>query len=139
MEARGARALINGADVRLGMEPYHSLGNLTGKVKEEIALVIRGFERVKGEIPLTHLARVFGEDGEPVGYKRAVATALLEHPEQEKAYADLPEKFRFKDARKVYGKGPQATTDFLNKCIGHGLLKKVGSEYHQVAIPDGAD
>ena len=37
------------------------------------------------------------------------------------------------------GKGPQATTDFLNKCIGLGLLKKVGGEYHKVHIPDGAD
>lgn len=139
LQARGARALINGADVRLGMEPYSGLGNITGKVKEEIALVMRGFERVKGEIPLTHLARVFDEDGEPVGYKRAVATALLEHPEQERTYAGLPEKFRFKEARQAYGKGPQATTDFLNKCIGLGLLKKVGGEYHKVHIPDGAD
>ena len=58
-QARGARALINGSDIRLAVdEPHLSAVLHRGSEKEEIALVLRGLGRLRGEIPLTYVARV---------------------------------------------------------------------------------
>ena len=96
LQARGARALINGSDTRLGVDepgPKHR-GS-----QNEIALVMRGFTRVRGEIPLTYISRIRDDDGEPLGYERLSGPKLLFNPEQEKAYQTLPLNFRFKDAQ----------------------------------------
>ena len=128
LQARGARALINGTDIRLGVDTPE-IGNVliaSEKDKEEIALVMRGFGRVRGEIPLTYLSRHSDENGEPLGYGVVKSTSLLFDKEREEALAKLPQSFRFKDARHALGKADQPTTNFLNKCIGLGLIRKVG-------------
>lgn len=119
-QARGASALINASDVRLGVDSARSSG---------AALVMRGFSRLAGEIPLLHLERVFDDDGEAIGYRALGGAELLEPENQRVAYKALPERFRFKDAQVIYEKGAQATTDFLNKCLGLGLLRKEGGRY----------
>jgi hypothetical protein len=127
--ARGARALINGTDIRLGVDvPGNISGGakLLGQLTEEVALVMRGFGRVKGEIPLSYLSRHQDANGDPLGYGVITGAYLLFNPEREAAFIKLPQKFRFKDAQQAYGKGSQATTDFLNKCVGLGLIRKVG-------------
>lgn len=127
-QARGCRALVNGSDVRIGIdEPAasgvirSSKGNL-----EEVALVLRGFGRVRGEIPLTYIARVLDEDGEPMGYKKLTGASLLFNEGQSATFGKLPDRFRFKDAQLTYCKGPQATNDFLTKCCNLGILHKAG-------------
>ena len=127
-QTRGASALINGSDIRLGIAVPESAGfiDTTGSGTEEIALLWRGFGRVRGEIPTTYLARVQDEDGIPLGYSRLTGTSLLFNPNQESAYARLPEEvFRFKEGQAIYGKGAQATTDFLTKCVHVGILEKL--------------
>ena len=136
LQARGARALINGSDVRLGVDEYDGLATGTGETSEEIALVWRGFARIRGEIPLTHLARVLDEDGEPLGYRRVSGVSLLGNHEQAAAYHSLPEEFRFKEAQQTYCKGAQAITDFLKKCMGLGVLRKFAGGYQKVKLPE---
>jgi hypothetical protein len=127
-QVRGAGALINNSDVRIGIDESQQQGmSFPGiQTTDEIALVMRGFGRVKGEIPLTHIARVYDDEGEPLGYKKVSGSMLLFNPEQEEKFNKLPNDFRFKEAKQVYGKGDQATTDFLKKCINVGILKKHG-------------
>lgn len=134
LQTRGARALINGTDVRLGVDASHHAGSGKGssKIKDEIALAMRGFGRVKGEIPLTYLSRVCDGNGEPLGYGLVTGASLLFNPEQEAALTRLSQTFQFKDAQQAYGKGAQATTDFLNKCIGLGLIRKLGRTYEKL-------
>lgn len=116
-QTRGPAVLINGSDVRLGADEPSP----TGFASDEIDLVMRGFERVKGEIALTYLARDLDEQGEPLGWRRVTGTSLLP-AEQREAFSKFPDSCRFKDAKCIYGRGDQATRDFLNKCISLGLL-----------------
>jgi hypothetical protein len=126
--ARGASALINATDVRIGIEePIQSKGAETDG--EEIVLVMRGFTRIKGETPLIYIARVFDENGEPVGYNEVTGSRLLFNPDQESAFRKLPPQFRFKDARMAYDRGPQATSDFLKKCLALKIVRKNGHRY----------
>ncbi len=115
-QSRGASALINGSDVRLGVDESRDLSN-------DLALVVRGFERINGEISTIYLARDFDDDGIALGYRKVVGTSLL-GSEQRDAYSQFPDKFRFTEAQTVYGRGPQATRDFLRKCISLGLLEQ---------------
>jgi hypothetical protein len=140
LQARGAGALINATDVRLAVEEPRRSKPLQGAggTQEEVALVMRGFARVRGEVPVTYITRTFDEDGRPLGYSKASGACLLFNKDQETAFANLPERFRFKDAQRVYGKGAQATTDFLNKCISLGLIQKADRRYEKVASEDSA-
>jgi hypothetical protein len=92
-------------------------------------------EGVSGEIPLTRLCRVLDEDGEPQGFKPLCGVDLLDAAYRS-AHDKLPEHFRFKRATEVYGRGDQATADFLRKCEAAGLLRKLrgwSSGYEKIA------
>jgi hypothetical protein len=127
---RGASVPVNGADVRLGVD----LPDLSSLASADIALVMGGYGRVRGDIPMWHLGRVLDTDGEPVGYQRVTGASLLRNPDQEEAFGRLPNQFKFKDAKGVYGKADQATTDFLKKCIATGLLKKIARGIYEKAV-----
>jgi hypothetical protein len=129
-QARGARAIINGSDSRIGVDipEVNNYQIADGKDKEEIALVMRGFARVKGDIPLTYLSRHCDENGEPLGYGVVKGTNLLFNKEQEEALAKLPDKFKFKDAKQALSKADEATDKFLKKCVGLGLIRKIGKK-----------
>jgi hypothetical protein len=99
-------------------------------------LVVGGFGRMRGHLPTTYVSRVLGEDDEPIGYEKLTGAGLLFNPEQERAYMQLPVVFRFKDARGIYGKGPQATLDWLKKCISLGIMHKDGRDYRKVEVPE---
>jgi hypothetical protein len=137
-QARGCRYLINGSDVRIGIDEPGVSGAVynSGSTQEEIALVLRGFGRVRGEIPLTYLARVLDEGGEALGYKKLTGASLLFNEGQSATFGKLPDAFRFKDAKHAYGKGPQATDDFLKKCCNLGILHKVGKGRYE-KVPKG--
>lgn len=131
-QARGASVLVNNSDVRLGLvTPKHheALGDDESK---EIVLFMRGFGRLTGEIPGMHLARCFDEEGEPLGHEPVTGSGLLDNSSQRKAFTKLPDRFRFKQAQQIYGKGAQATTDFLKKALGLRILEKRGKIYSKV-------
>src|ERR1035437_6942663 len=125
-QARGASALVNATDVRIGVEePLQRSTTETGAgEKEEIALVMRGFMRVAGEIPLVYVARVFDQQGEPLGYRQVTGSRLLFNSDQESVFTKLSTRFRFKDAQLAYNRGPQGTSDFLKKCVALQILRK---------------
>ena len=118
LRARGARQIVNGVDVRLGIE-------LTGAGANESSgnLIIAGFARLQGTFGPLHIERVFDEDGSPLGYGPMSGASLLYNADQEKAFNNLPKEFTFKQAKQCYGRADQATSDFLKKCASVGILR----------------
>jgi hypothetical protein len=141
LQARGSRALINSSDVRIGVDDFgrrqHS-ESVNGRSRE-VALVMAGFGRVRGNIMPTYLARVLDEDGYPLGYDLMSGASLLFNDEQQQAYQRLPRVFRFKDAQSIYGRRAQATADFLQKCISASIVRKDGKEYRKLEAAEQAE
>ena len=132
-QARGPSALINGSDVRIGVaKPQSTRISVPGKENAEIAFVTRGFARVHGEIPVSYIARTFDSSGKPLGYTRLTGVDLLFNSEHEAAYHKLPNLFRFKDAKLIFGKGAESTNNFLKKCIALGVLRKTSAGYKKI-------
>jgi hypothetical protein len=140
-QARGASVLIAGCDVRLGVdEPGPACRQVKGNTlafseEDKGALVMRGFGRVRGEIPPTYLARVLDpEDGEPLGYRQMAGADLLFNEGQQECFGRLPGSFCFKEAMLKYGRADQPTRDFLKKCMGIGILSQPAKgRYEKVA------
>jgi hypothetical protein len=130
LQARGSRALVNGSDIRIGIDRPRLKGN------SEVALVLGGFSRVSGNIPTTFLSRILDEDDEPIGYQKLTGVDMLWNDSQITAYHKLPITFRFKDAKTIYGREDQATSDFLNKCISLGIMRKDEHGYRKVEIAE---
>ncbi len=128
LQARGARQLINGSDVRLGID----LASRGASADQSGNLVMAGFERLRGNIGPIHIERVFDDDSEPLGYRVMSGADLLSNPAQQKSFHDLPESFSFKQAKQVYGRADQSTTDFLRKCEAIGILRHDGKIYSKV-------
>jgi hypothetical protein len=124
--ARGSRVLINGSDVRIGLDKPG---------QPNCALVMRGFERVNGEIPPILISRQLDVEGVPIGYKRASGPELLKNLGHREAYRHLPRWFRFTDAKRILDKGDSATANFLTACESAGLIRKVGAGgYEKLAV-----
>jgi hypothetical protein len=132
-QARGASAIINSTDVRLAVDkPFRRPASSAADV-EEIALVMRGLARVRGEIPLMYIARVFDRKGQPIGYRNLTGPELLFNPQQEAAFDKLPSRFRFKDARLIYQRTDQPTADFLKKCESLKIIiRRVDGGYEKI-------
>ena len=123
--------LVNQTDVRLGFDTARGVlnvvsANKSGQSTEEVALVVKGFARLKGEFGPLYLTRAFDDEGEPLSYGLKIGVELLFNDEQQEAFAQLPEDFSFKEAKHFYGRGDQATRNFLQKCIRVGILRQVG-------------
>jgi archaellum biogenesis ATPase FlaH len=134
-QARGARQIINGSDVRIGVD--HAKGRSQGSTSQtdghiEVAFVLAGFERLQGTIDPIYVGRVFDDNDEVLGYKPLEGSTLLFNPDQENAFRRLPEEFTNKQAKLVYGKGDQPTINFLRKCISAKLLSKTGRKYKKI-------
>ena len=144
-QACGARSLVNQTDFRLGIDcavgrGRHSLGASHSQIADETSIVLRGLVRVRGEFGPILLARCFDEEGQPIGYRKIMGVELLYNSEQQKAFGNLPNSFKFKEAKSIYGKQDQATSDFLMKCIRVGILHKIGKgQYEKKAQPDAAE
>jgi hypothetical protein len=85
---------------------------------------VKGFARLRGEFGPLYLARNFDEEGNALGYRSMTGLELLYNPEQQLAFQRLPLKFAFKEAMAIYRRSDQPTTDFLQKCIRVGILRK---------------
>lgn len=128
LQARGARQLINGSDVRLGTD----LASRGASADPSGNLIMAGFARLRGNIGPIHIERVVDDDGEPLGYRMMSGADLLSNPAQQKTFHDLPESFSFKEAKRAYGRADQSTTDFLRKCTAIGILRHEGRTYRKV-------
>ena len=129
--SRGALALINGSDTRLG---FDTAGPACKFASDKEALVLAGFRRVHGQIGPIFVERVSsGEDGEPVGYRRLASLELLANPNHITAFQGFPARFTFSAASSIFGKSDSATSNLLKKCIGLKLLKKEGRQYVKTA------
>ncbi len=123
-QVRGASALINNADIRLGIED-------DGGGNEEL-LIVRGFARVSGEIPAKLIERVIDDEGNPTGYRPASAIKTLSLSDQN-VYGSLPDEFRFKDVLKVSGLTNKPTNDLLKRLQAAGVVRKLERSYLKVA------
>ena len=145
LQACGARALINQTDIRIGFDAVQRFGSKvpTGEAgpvgEQEAALVLKGFARLRGEIGPLYLAREFDQDGEPLGYRLLKGSELLFNTEQQKCFTELADEFSFKEAKQEYSRQDQATSDFLNKCVGFGILLKVGRGRWEKVSCNGAE
>jgi len=133
-DSRGASTLYNGSDIRLGVDEP----DLSSVGKDEVSLVLRGFGRIRGEIGPLYLTRDVDEGGDPVGYRLLTGAELLFNDQQKSALAALPQHFTFKDAKIAYGRGDQATANFLQRCIDLRLLSRVErGRYEKLAPQNG--
>jgi hypothetical protein len=140
-QARGPRQLINGADIRIGIDKCRRADawtELDGR-SVEVALVLAGFGRLRETIEPMYLGRVLGEDDKPMGYEQLRGASLLFNSDRQAAYGKLPDPFTFTQAKQTLAKGSQATTDFLNKCQSVGILRKEGRQYRKLKVADSAD
>lgn len=112
---RGASALVNNADIRIGIDSPST----SGIRSKNVELIVGGFGRVRGTIPLTFLTRVRDENGDPLGY--SVVTNLdLFDPDVRAFYDKLPDTFTWGAARLL-------TTNANNWIVGSlGKLKSAG-------------
>lgn len=126
-DARGASTLVNNSDVRLGVDDP----DLSAVSKDEIALVLRGFGRIRGEIGPVYLAREMDEHGDPMAYRLITGAELLFNTDQQNALRALSDSFTFKDAKNAYGHADQATRNWLVRSIGLGLIRQSGRGRYQ--------
>jgi AAA domain len=131
-DARGASTLINGSDMRLGVDEP----DLSAVKKDDVALVLRGFGRIKGEVGPLFIARDCGEDGDPQGYRLLTGPELLFNAEQQAAFEKLPSEFGFKDAKLMYGRADQPTTNWLRRLTDLGLVERYGRGRYRTLEPD---
>jgi hypothetical protein len=141
LQTRGARQLINGADIRLGIDKCRraeSLTELDGR-SVEVALMLAGFGRLRGTIEPVYVGRLLGDDDEPMGYAQLHGASLLFNTERQSAFESLPDQFTFKQAKQTLRKGSQATSDFLRKCQSVGILRKEGRQYRKIKVAEPMD
>jgi len=134
-DARGASALINGSDVRLGVDAP----DISAVQKDDVALVLRGMGRIRGEIGPFYMARDHDENGDPAGYRRLTGPELLFNEQQQKALANLPTRFTFKEAKLACGKSDQPTRNWLDRSADLGLVRHPGrGVYEKICTEDAA-
>lgn len=111
-QSRGSMELINGCDVRIGVEKAETPG---------AAIVVRGFGRVVGEFPRLLLARDTDPDGNARGYRVLGGQDQLAG-DQLLTLKKLPPTFRFSDAVTAYGRTDNPTKKYLDKLAALGLI-----------------
>jgi hypothetical protein len=129
-EISGARALVNQTDVRVGME---------AQATSETEIVLKGHYKLSGEFGPWHIGRVYGDEGEPLGYRRLRGFELLS-PEYKDAYNKLELEFTYTQAQSALGKKGRPLKTFLSTCFGAGILEKNGTgkkgRYRKVEISE---
>jgi AAA domain len=132
-DTRGASALINGSDVRLGVDEPDT----SAVQKDDVALVLRGLGRIRGEIGPFFLARDHDENGDPAGYRQLTGPELLFNDEQQKALTALHPQFTFKEAKAAYGRSDQPTRNWLVRSSELGLVRQQGRGSYEKIVADG--
>jgi hypothetical protein len=114
--ASGARALVNQTNTRIALALPH---------KADAALAMKSFVKLQGESGPVFLQRVCDEEGEPTGYSPAVGVELIGDKDEQDAFTELPQEFRFKEAVKIFKRGDDPTNKRLRKYIALGILEKL--------------
>jgi len=130
-DARGASAFVTGSDIRLGVDEP----DLSAVKKDDVALVLRGFGRMRGEIGPLYLARDADENGEPAGYRLLTGPELLFNERQQEALAALPIQFTFAEAKKNYGRADQPTRNWLLRSVSLGLVRRLERGLYEKIYP----
>ena len=133
-DTRGASALINGSDVRLGVDAP----DISAVQKDDVALVLRGLGRIRGDIGPLYLARDHDENGDPAGYRLLTGPELLFNPEQQNALAKLPSRFTFKEAKLAYGRSDQPTRNWLIHMCELALVRQQARGTYEKVLPSSA-
>jgi hypothetical protein len=134
-DTRGASVLINGSDIRLAVDAP----DVTAVQKDDVALVLRAMGRIRGEIGPFYMARDHDENGDPAGYRRLTGPELLFNEQQQKALANLPTRFTFKEAKLACGKPDQSTRNWLKRSVDLGLVRQPGrGVYEKIWTGDAA-
>ncbi len=132
-QVRGASALVNAADARLAIAEVYG----RAVEKSNVALVLRGFTRVRGEVAPLYLTRDFDDDQQPLGYRCLVGPELFFNEDRESAYRELPQKFTFAEAKRAYKRADQATLDWIQRGVALGVFKKTGKGRYEKLCPVG--
>jgi hypothetical protein len=127
-QAAGHRSIVNQCDTRIATD-------LSPRVPDAV-MIIRWHRRIHGEDGPLYIGRALNAEGEPIGYMPLVGSRLLGNAEQEGAFARLPEKFPFKEAKAIYGRADDPTRKWLLKCIAAGLIKQVSKGVYQRVAGD---
>lgn len=139
LQACGARALVNQTNTRIALDTPRLMSH-----GADAALIMKVFVKIRGEIGPYYLERVLVQ-GDPVGYRRITGSALLGNAEQEAAFGRLPlppKQFTFGEAKAVYAKTDNPTSQWLKKCQATGLIRKVSRGYYEritTSIVDNGD
>lgn len=120
-QVRGASALINNSDVRIGFDEYGS---------NEL-LVMQGFARVTGELPLMLIERMYDNEGQPCGYRTASQIKTLSNTDRN-LYDRLPNEFRFKDVMELACISNKPTNDIIKRMMRLGVITKHEKRYIKV-------
>jgi hypothetical protein len=134
-DSRGASSLINGSDIRLGVDEPDK----RSVEKEEVSLVLRGFGRVRGEIGPFYLARATDDNDEAIGYRRLTGPELLFNEYQKTVLDTLPHQFTFKQAKGAYGRADQPTSNFLQHCINLELIRNPGRGQYEKTLQQNCE
>lgn len=113
-ESSGSAELLNGSDVRLGFDRA---------VSKNAEVVVRGFARLRGEIPTMFFTRDRDEDGDPIGYRRLTGRDALA-PDIQALHDKLPNLFQRKELVQAYGKSDGAGSKALGKLLAAGVVRK---------------
>jgi AAA domain len=114
--AAGARALINQTNVRFGIDS-HKVG--------DAELILKGHYKLRGPFGPIQIARVYDDEGEPIGYRKLTGVGLLPS-EQRDVFGKLPDEFKFSQAVKASGKGPKTVAEWLRGWRSAGVVTKFG-------------
>jgi len=125
---RGASAIIDGADVRLGLD--------FASKKSGADLIMRGYVRARGTTPTYYLQRVFDKQEYPLGYSRMANSALFGNAKWQTGFDELPSHFTFTEAHKALGgNSKDSTSKFVKKGQDIGLIRKLGTGAGYEKIP----
>jgi hypothetical protein len=120
----GPRGFFNQTDVRI------ALTGGDGRETNPPALKMKWVRRVRGESPLVSIERVYGDDGEPLGYRALTGLGLLS-PQKRAVLVRLPEEFSTADARvgrreARLGDGNDPTNKLLAECKYLRIIERTG-------------
>jgi hypothetical protein len=133
-DSRGAASLFQGADVRFYTRKPPASATHTDDGTCELQLL--GFRRVFGTLPMVSLGRIRDDiTGEELGYTRITGAKRLTNSEYAKAFADLPDQFRWKDLERAFGTNGRSKQLFKNACLSLGIIKTTGKGYEKVHDP----
>jgi len=119
-EAIGSGAIINGPDIRLGIDAW--------TLDDTAEVIIRGFEREEDdEFSPIKLKRIFGDDGKPIAYGVPVSLAINLNVQDRTAWDKLPEgDFQWEEIAKAYGgNSVKMQRAFKDRCVTAGVLRQV--------------